>query len=119
MIMYVAGPETYEPVKLLDSDQNTGPLFAWSPEGHKLLFVALAAGSSDIFSVNNDGSGISQLTANSGYNAFPSWSRNGSKIVYSSSKNHNYDDSQIYVMLARGTGKTLLCPGYYPVWSAR
>jgi TolB protein len=119
MIMYVAGPENYEPVKLLDSDQNTGPLFAWSPDSQKLLFVALAANSSDIFSTNADGSGISQLTANSGYNTFPSWSGNSLKIAYSSSKNRSSDDSQIFVMSDDGSGKTVPCPGYSPIWSPR
>ena len=47
---------------------------AWSPDGNKLVFSVWVAGEAEIFTINLDGSGRSQLTNSPGFdNRHPSW----------------------------------------------
>jgi Tol biopolymer transport system component len=66
---------------------------AWSPDGTKIAFMA--PGSSgfsgndpnyDIFVVDADGSGLKQLTDSPGQDGFPSWSPDGTKLAFSSTR---------------------------------
>jgi TolB protein len=41
---------------------NDGQLPSWSPDGTKIAFVSLRDGNSDIFVMNADGSGQTNLT---------------------------------------------------------
>jgi TolB protein len=68
-------------------------------------------GSTDIYIVNTDGTGFKQLT-DDGKAVLPSWSPDGSKIVYSAS-------SGVEVMNADGSGQTVLVKGTVtePSWS--
>lgn len=71
----------------------------------------------NIYVMNPDGTGQTQLTNQTGSRYFkPRWSPGGSKIAFS-----NYTDAQIYVMNADGSGmyKLVSVPGhhYQPTWS--
>src|SRR5262249_495246 len=48
-----------------DSFKNRGP--AWSPDGKRITFYSSRSGRYDIWSVNPDGSGLTQLTRTSGH----------------------------------------------------
>jgi Tol biopolymer transport system component len=65
-------------------------------------------GGHQIYVMNSDGSGMVQLTNNSGIH--PAWSRDDRKIAFVRSDG-------IYVMNADGTGETRLGPGSAPTWS--
>ena len=68
----------------------------WSPDGRKIAFRrSFPSGVSDIFIVNADGTGVSQLT-NTGAAATPSWSPDGTQIAFSSA-------GQIHVISADGS----------------
>ena len=71
---------------------------AWSPDGTAIAFVSTLGG--DIFVINTDGSGQTNLTNTAGSIAEsnPSWSVTG-KIAYQRT-------SQIWVMDANGSGQT-------------
>lgn len=56
----------------------------WLPDGSKISFLS----SGDIYSMNTDGSGLSQLTATGDYGSF-SWSPDGTKIAFGSNRNGN------------------------------
>jgi Tol biopolymer transport system component/DNA-binding winged helix-turn-helix (wHTH) protein len=59
---------------------------AWSPDG-KILFSVFANNVTDLYSLNTDGTNRVQLTANAGQdNNFPSFSRDGRFIVFTSSR---------------------------------
>ena len=61
--------------------QDGGP--SWSPDGQKITFSrAQAADRSDIYVVNADGSGLTQLTSTSDMEGGPIWSPDGTKIAY-------------------------------------
>jgi hypothetical protein len=104
----------------------------WSPMSEKISFVSNDSGDDEIWVVNRDGSDILRLTTtNEAYNAreigkdtffaelngHPSWSPDGSRIVFWSNRNGN---SQIWIMNADGSEPyTLSKPAYRdwaPVW---
>lgn len=65
----------------------------WSPDGSKILFVSEPSGNEEIYEacksiwvMNSDGSDKKQLTAFETNDILPSWSPDGSKIAYVSSR---------------------------------
>ena len=92
---------------------------AWSPDRKKIAFMSdhrgSTTGNTNIFVMNPDGSGLSQLTYNPGYDAFLSWSPDGQRIVYFSSPIAESNvQGQLIVMNADGSDKTILTTvGYY------
>src|SRR5439155_1597232 len=70
----------------LGDTQGSGDSPAWSPDGSQLAFVRsdYLLGSSDIWLINPDGSGATNLTqGNPALAAAPAWSPDGSRLVFS------------------------------------
>jgi len=87
---------------------------SFSPDGSQILFHArpmstLNTNATQIFTMNTDGTNKQNLSNNSGnysdYLAPASWSPDGSKIVFASSRDGN---SEIYIMNADGSNHTRL-----------
>ncbi|HEX8290955.1 MAG TPA: DPP IV N-terminal domain-containing protein, partial [Pyrinomonadaceae bacterium] len=60
---------------------------SWSPDGTRLAFTARASvfdinGGSDVFVINADGTGRTNLTNGDGFNGDASWSPDGTRVVY-------------------------------------
>jgi TolB protein len=53
----------------------------WSPDGSKIAFDSDAGGNVHIFTVNADGSGLTQVTSGNGFEFTPSWSPDGTHIA--------------------------------------
>jgi Tol biopolymer transport system component len=72
----------------------------------------------EIYAVNSDGTGLTNLTKNKGADDSPAWSPDGSKLAFRSYRDGN---SEIYVMNADGTGQARLttdpADDEQPVWS--
>ena len=68
--------------------------------------------------MNADGSGAVPLTSSAGGNRYPKWSPDGSRIVFASTRDGNFE---VYVMNADGSGQTRLTtsatPDYDPAFS--
>ena len=79
----------------------------FSPDGGKIVFTAKPAGSPtrDIYVIDSDGSGLTQLTSGSVDNAYPAFSPDGTKIVFSSRRTGT---SQVWMMNADGSDQTQL-----------
>jgi Tol biopolymer transport system component len=82
----------------------------WSPDGKQIAFASGmdGGGALDIYKMNADGSGVTQLTNNNGgggSDTAPNWSPNGREIVFQSSRDGN---DHIYKMNADGSGQTRL-----------
>src|SRR5215207_4506767 len=82
---------------------------AWSPDGSKIAFdrTSDSGNTSDIYVMNADGSGVTQLTTAEGEHN-PAWSPDGSKITYDSYHPLDSGNTDIYVMNADGSGQTNL-----------
>jgi Tol biopolymer transport system component len=77
----------------------------WSPDGSRIAFVSYRNGNSEIYVMNADGSGQTDLTNNTATDGWPAWSPDGSKIAFVSDWDGNWE---IYVMNADGTAQTNL-----------
>jgi Tol biopolymer transport system component/class 3 adenylate cyclase len=70
-----------------DMRELTGDAFKdreprWSPDGKRIAFTSDRSGSSEIWAINRDGSGLQQLTQMAGAH-HPVWSPDGTQMVYS------------------------------------
>lgn len=75
----------------------------WSPDGSKILFRGYADGRPELFTINPDGTGTTNLTAglaNVDDKHHASWSRDGSRIVFVGVRSGTH---AIWVMNANGT----------------
>jgi hypothetical protein len=98
---------------------DAGP--RWSPDGSKITFTRgcsdeeACGGRADVFVINADGTGETNLTNSFGSgNGASAWSPDGQKIVFESGRS----PAGIYVMNADGTGVARLSdPGDNPAWS--
>jgi Tol biopolymer transport system component len=77
-----------------------------SGDGTKIAYTSyLSSGGSEVFVVNSDGTGLTQLTSNQALNFHASISDDGTKIAFHS----NVDgDDEIFVINSDGTGLTQL-----------
>jgi len=92
-----------------------------SPDGNRIVFQSNRSGSNQIWLMNRDGSGLSQLTEVAGEGAeTPVWSPDGQLIAYAAYLGEGNND--VFVMKADGSAQTRVTygPGYdgHPHWSA-
>jgi TolB protein len=92
---------------------------AWSPDGWKIAYTVVEGWEEqDIYVMNADGTGQTQLTTSSLRDNYPAWSPDGSKIAFSSDR-HDPGELDIYVMNADGTGQVRLTDSGHnagPAW---
>jgi Tol biopolymer transport system component len=92
---------------------------AWMPGGDVIAFVSTEAGNDEVYTIRLDGSGLQRLTWNTWeWDKHPSWSPDGSQIVFYS--NRYTGRTQIWIMNADGSGQRNLSDNAYndwdPVW---
>lgn len=117
-----------KPITFFDAGQGAWDP-AWSPTQEQIVFVSDASVYEEIWIANRDGSGLRRLTdtdeartANqSGKDTFvpevkghPSWSPDGSKIVFWSTRTGH---QQIWVMNADGSNAYILSSSRYDDWN--
>ncbi len=89
---------------------------AWSPGGAQLAFESTASGGSAVWLINDDGTGLTQLTETGYYEGHPAWSPDGTEIAYESRKSGYME---LYVVpIAGGTALQITVNGgYWPEYS--
>ncbi|HEX4936995.1 MAG TPA: Ig-like domain-containing protein [Gemmatimonadaceae bacterium] len=96
----------------------------WSPDGTKIAFSGSegAGAALDIFVINVDGTGLTNLTADMpfSYEHAPAWSPDGTMLAFASL--NIFGHSHIYTMNADGSGRTMLTSATgesaaHPTWS--
>ncbi len=78
---------------------------SWTPDGAKITFASDQTGDWEIFIMNSDGSGVTQLTSNTSIDVAPAISPDGTKIAFVSNRD---GDFEIFVMNINGTSVTQL-----------
>jgi hypothetical protein len=85
------------------------PFFSWTPDSRSLIFNAGSSTAGydarEIFRVDADGAGLTQLTRDNDEKWDPALSPDGSKIAFSSYRDGN---NSVYVMNADGSGQARL-----------
>jgi Tol biopolymer transport system component len=76
------------------------------PKG-KVAFARTIKGNSEIFLMNNDGTGVAQLTDTGRYADGPAWSPDGKKLAFVRSYKFY---SAVFIMTAQGRHKTAITP---------
>ena len=83
----------------------------------QLAVAANVGGNLDVYLVRSNGTGLTRLTTNAGYDAEPAWSPNGNSIAFVSDRDGN---PEIYVMDATGSlqvRRTNAGANSRPAWS--
>jgi TolB protein len=93
----------------------------------KIAFYSNRDGTTQIYVMNSDGSGVAKLTNSPGENSYPAWSPDGQRIVFESTRDDPNPAGctsckhELYVMNADGTSQVRLTnsPDYnsHPTWS--
>jgi Tol biopolymer transport system component len=90
----------------------------WSPDGDRIVFFGGLSDRQDVYVINADGTGLTNLTNNDAGDVLPSWSPDGSKIAFTSERDGN---TEIYVMNADGSDQIRLtgnpASDFWPDWS--
>jgi len=92
----------------------------WSPDGSRIAFLSSRGGNQDnIYVMNADGSGLSRLTTDSVFAAYPySWSPDGSRLVFAGGQYKGH----IFIVTADGSGLTRMTSDSNadgsPAWSS-
>lgn len=98
---------------------DTGAIDLASLEGRIAFGVGTDIESTEVYAVNADGSGLTRLTRNDVADFDPSWSPDGSRIVFRSQRDGN---DEIYVMRQDGSGARNIthdpAADWGPEWSA-
>lgn len=107
-----------EPVRRVTDGQSRDGWPTWSPDGQRLAFHSNRGGDWDIWVINLDGTGLTNLTHHPGADRYPAWSPDGKQIAFTSQRSGNED---IWVMNADGSNPVNLTQtparDRYPMWS--
>ena len=82
---------------------NSAP--AWSPDSKRIAFTSNVKGSTDLYTINADGSGLRQITFSRGIDTSPAWNPRSGEIAFTSDRSGN---PMIYVMNEDGTNERRL-----------
>jgi len=72
---------------------------------NKIVFDNSSTGNSEIYLINPDGNGLTQITSTSSSNFDPNWSPDGTQIVFATYRNGNWD---VYKINEDGSSQTQL-----------
>ena len=74
----------------------------WSTEGGRIIFADRHDGNSEIFMVNSDGSGLTNLTNDKALDSLPVWSPDAKHILFVSNRDGSPTTLRLYLMSSDG-----------------
>ena len=88
----------------------------------RIAFASSRSGNMDIWTITADGTGLAQVTTNPAADYQPTWSPDGCRIAFTSSRHDVYDDNtEIYVIDLSNSTETRLTDDVagdgYPTWA--
>ena len=110
----------------LTNDLNDDRYPSWSPDGKRIVFSSERDGhfigefeitSSEIYLMDADGGNQQRLTENRKNDYAPSWSPDGTRIVFESDRKGDFINFEIYVMDADGGNEQRLTENRVDDWS--
>ncbi|MGH2538981.1 MAG: hypothetical protein ACRDGK_00505, partial [Actinomycetota bacterium] len=104
----------------IPSDDTGRP--TWAPDGSRIAFEVLHDGDYDIYAIDEDGTGLDDLTQGRGDENVPTWSPDGTKIAFIAGKAvsdnpRNTGTFDIHVIDADGTQTARLTDGRAPAYA--
>jgi Tol biopolymer transport system component len=127
LVMYVVNADGSNEVQITHPEPSEDVNPTWSPGGQKIAFVrGMASGSGpfvgDIYTVNPDGSALTNVTNSPAQYDVLNWSPNGSQLAFSGIlPGYESNAAEIFVINVDGTGRVDLTnnPAYdfAPAWS--
>lgn len=132
--IYVANADGSNAIRVTDQLNDSWP--NWSPDGTKIAFVGtrfdptigfcqpgggLLGCPTDIYTMGADGSNVTDITDDQGFEFDPTWSPDGTKIAFASTSDVAASTT-ITLMNADGTGRVKMSPSnggsdFHPSWS--
>jgi len=92
---------------------------AWSPDGNRIAYVSWEDGDAEVFVMNRNGTGKTQLTNADRRDESPGWSPTGEVIVFSSRRDMSLD-YDIFIMEPDGSNQIAISnyrrEDSFPVW---
>jgi Tol biopolymer transport system component len=89
--VYVSNVDGTNTTNLTNAAGSQDDQPAFSADGSKILFRSDRSGNADIWVMNADGSGATQLTTDGGEDGKPAWSPDGSQILWVTNRTGNYE----------------------------
>jgi dipeptidyl aminopeptidase/acylaminoacyl peptidase len=89
--------------------QPTDSSPTWSPDGSRIAFHSFRDGSSDVYTMRPDGTGLTRVTGD-GPDHYPAWSPDGTKIAVANQRSE-YPGYEIVLVGADGSGETRVTHG--------
>lgn len=105
-------------VRLNDSSYSRQA--TWSPDGKQIAFVNLSFSYTQIYTMNGDGTGVTQVTYSNGHSMSPEWSPDGTKILFERFASIGLENNGIFEMSLDGSNVRQLTSGFHdsrPSWS--
>ena len=96
--------------KLLKKTELSQVQGNWSPDGDWILFTDRPNGNSEIFRIKKDGTNLENLTNDPSQDMSPSFSPDGTKIVFLSYRDDPHHVPRLFIMNADGTDQRPLTP---------
>jgi TolB protein len=108
--IYVVSANGTHARRLTKPAKGIGSKIDWSPDGSPIAFSAVAKGSSNVFTIRPNGTGLKQVTDATGKlnSLLDSWSPDGKRIAFISDATGTFE---IYAMNADGGGATRITHG--------
>jgi Tol biopolymer transport system component len=116
--IWVMDPDGTDETQLTTELEMPDSFPAWSPDGKMLAFRRR----NDIYTMNDNGTGQTNLTNDPAFDAWPVWSPDGSQIAFGSDRADPGGSTGIYLMNSNGSSVTPFVKAggmgaAYPAWS--
>lgn len=99
--LYVMAVDGTDVLRLTEMPKQQDKCPVYSPDDARITYICTANGDMDIFVMNSDGTGVTNLTNDPASDRCPSWTPDGERITFMSNRTEAFE---VYIMDARDGG---------------